>query len=101
MSVCVLLVETHTLTHAYPLPIFGSGAMINAFTHNVTYVYTCICLLTTNSKTFKWNGNRRHKYIQSKKEKETLTLEINRRSIIHSDNSAVPVFGAQVRVSVV
>jgi len=22
------------------------------------------------SRTFKWNGNRRHKYIQSKKEKE-------------------------------
>ena len=48
------------------------------------------------SRTFKWNGSHRTKYIQSKKERETVSLEINRRSIIHGEHPAMPIFGAQV-----
>ena len=51
------------------------------------------------SKAFKWNGNRRHKYIQSKKEKETLSLEITRRSIIHAEPASMPVFAAQASLA--
>jgi hypothetical protein len=42
------------------------------------------------SKTFKWDGSHRTKYIQSKREKETLSREISRRSIIHCDQTAMP-----------
>ena len=48
------------------------------------------------SRTFKWNGSHRTKYIQSKKERETVSLEINRRSIIQGEHPAMPIFGAQV-----
>jgi hypothetical protein len=50
------------------------------------------------SRTFKWNGSRRQKYIQSKKEKEnvsrTLGLEIGngRHSVVNVSGPVIPAF---------
>lgn len=37
-----------------------------------------------SSRTFKWDGSRRHKYIQSKKEKQALSLHANSRAILRA-----------------